>query len=103
MTIRDEKEIDKELTGLKKITPTVTYELTTRLKYTILAVNGDRSVATVRDFVDNHLLSKDSRAIRKYLIDIAPGVELKFNYTSETYTEEGIDIPLGVNFFWPEL
>ena len=103
LTIKDEREIEREVAGLKKISPNVTYDLTTRLKYTILAVNGDRTVATIRDFVDNHLLSKDSRALRKYLVDVAPGIELKFDYTSETYTEEGIDIPLGINFFWPEL
>lgn len=103
LTVKDEREIEREITGLKKISPKGSYDLTTRLKHLIVAVNGDRSVATVRDFVDNHFLSKDSRALRKFLAEIAPGIVLKFDYQSETYTEEGIDIPLNVNFFWPEL
>jgi len=103
LTIKDEREIEKEVAGLKKLTPNVTYDLATRLKYVITSVNGDRSIAVIRDFVDNHLLSRDSRALRKFLGDIAPGIELKFDYTSETYTEEGIDVPLTVTFFWPEL
>ncbi len=103
LTVKDEVEIEKEINGLKKVSPNASVELTTRLKYTIVAVNGDRSPATIRDFVDNHLLSRDSRALRKYLSDLAPGVLLKFNYESETYTEEGVDIPMNINFFWPEL
>lgn len=103
LTVKDEKEIEKEITGLKKIAPANTYELSTRLKFIIVAVNGDRSVGTIRNFVDNHLLSRDSRALRKYLLDIAPGIELQFDYQSETYTEEGIDIPMNTSFFWPDL
>jgi hypothetical protein len=37
------------------------------------------------------------------LTEVAPATELKFDYISEDYTEEGIDIPMGINFFWPEL
>lgn len=103
LTVKDDRDIDRELAGLKKIAPNTSYDLTTRLKHIIIAVNGERGTATIRDFVDNHLLSRDSRALRKYLTEIAPGIELKFDYTSDTYTEEGIDIPLNVNFFWPEL
>lgn len=103
LTIKDERDIEREIAGLKKVSPNVSFDLTTRLKYTILAVNGDRATATIRDFVDNHFLSKDSRALRKYLTEIAPGVELKFDFVSEGYTEEGIDIPMNTNFFWPEL
>jgi hypothetical protein len=72
------------------------------LKKIITSVNGDNTQATIRDFVDNHFLALGSRKFRKYLKDITPGIELKFNYVSDSYTQEGIAIDLDTNFFWPE-
>ena len=103
LTVKDEKEIEREINGLKKVSAALSYDLSTRLKYIITSVNGDKSIATIRNYVDNHLLARDSRALRKYIVDIAPGVELKFDFVTDTYTEEGVDLPLNVNFFWPEL
>lgn len=103
LTVADEKSVEKEITGLQKISPTGSFDITTRLKFIITSVNGDRTAATIRDFVDNHLLARASRELRKHIRDTAPGVQLKFDYVSDSYTEEGIDIPLTLNFFWPEL
>ena len=41
MTQQDEKNIQKELDGLKKISPSMSAELSTRLKYMITSVNGN--------------------------------------------------------------
>ena len=38
-----------------KINANATPELTTRLKHTILSVNGDRTTKTVRDFIDKQI------------------------------------------------
>lgn len=102
LTVKDEKDIEKELQGLKKISPTAYPEITTRLKYLITSVNGDPNKSAIREFVDNFLLAKDSREFRKYIKTVSPGIEMKFNFVSENYTEEGVDIPMTVNFFWPE-
>lgn len=103
LTVGEEKAIEKEIAGLQKISPNGSFDITTRLKYIITSVNNDRNKATIRDFVDNHLLARASRELRKHIRDNAPGVQLKFDYVSENYTQEGIDIPLTINFFWPEL
>ena len=102
LTVRDEKDIDKELQGLKKISPNAYPEITTRLKHIITSINGDNSKSAIREFVDNFLLAKDSREFRKYYKKVSPGIEMKFNFVSGDYTEEGVDIPMTVNFFWPE-
>ncbi len=103
LTVNEERAIDKEIAGLQKISPNGSFDITTRLKYIITSVNGDRNKATIRDFVDNHLLARASRELRKHIRDNSPGVQLKFDYVTENYTQEGIDIPLTINFFWPEL
>jgi hypothetical protein len=37
------------------------------LKYIITSVEGAREKKDIRDFVDNYLLAKDSRALREYI------------------------------------
>jgi len=100
LTHRDEKQIDDELKGLKKIN--MSGEVTTRLKQSILAVNGDRERKAVRDFVENFMLAADARALRDYMKTISPDLDLTFTFVgSDGYTQEGVDIPLGASFFYP--
>jgi len=99
LTHGDEKSIDRELEGLKKIKKDVLPEATTRLKYMITSVDNDREKKTIREFVDNYLLAKDARALREEIRRISPDVELKYY---EDGDEEGIRIPVDLTFFWPD-
>jgi hypothetical protein len=99
LTHGDEQAIDAEIKGLKKITPQGSFEITTRLKYIITSVNGKRELASIRDFVDNGLTAKDARALREYYAQIQPDIDM--TYYSEG-AEEGISVPVGINFFWPD-
>ena len=99
LTHKDEQDISRELEGLKKINKDSSPELTTRLKYLITSVNGERDKKDVREFVDNYLLARDSRALREYVKEIQPDVDLTF--FPDGY-ESGVNIPIGVNFFWPD-
>jgi hypothetical protein len=65
----------------------------------ITSIDGDREKKTIREFVDNYLLAKDSRALREETKRVSPDVELK--YFGEG-AEEGINIPITVGFFWPD-
>lgn len=100
LTHKDERIIEDELKGLKKAN--INSEVTTRLKHMIIAVNGDRDPKAVREFVDNYLLAVDSKALREYIKSISPDLELKFDFIgSDGYTQEGVDLPIGLNFFYP--
>jgi len=96
----DEQNIDSEVRGLKKINKESSAELSTRLKHMIIAVNGDSERKNVRAFVDNEFLARDSRAFRNYLRDFQPDVDMKFY--PENGPEGGVDVPIGVNFLWPD-
>lgn len=98
----DEKKIDAEIKGLQKINPNSSSDVTTRLKYMITSVNGERDIKTVREFVDNYLLAPDARALREYYTKVQPDVNLKFIPEDENYTGEGIAIPISLSFFWPD-
>ena len=102
LTHGDEKKIDAEIKGLQKVNPNGSFDVTTRLKYMITSVNGDRDQKSIRDFVDNYLLAPDARALREYYSKVQPDIKLKFIPEDENYTGEGIDIPISLNFFWPD-
>jgi hypothetical protein len=102
LTHGDEQKIDAEIKGLQKINPNASTDLKTRLKYMITSINGDRDIKTVRDFVDNALLAPDARALRKHYATIQPDINMKFMPQDEDYVGEGIDIPVSLNFFWPD-
>jgi hypothetical protein len=102
LTHSDERKIDEELKGLKKMKQEAG-ELTTRLKYMILSVDRDYERKTVRTFVDNQLLARDSRALREYIKQIQPDVDMTFEYEDANgETQRGVNVPLNINFFWPD-
>jgi len=94
----DETKIEKEIKGLKKLNKNASPELSTRLKYIITSVNGDNESKTVRNFVENGLLARDSRALRNHLKEVQPDVDLTYIIDSN----EEITIPIGLSFFWPD-
>ena len=58
LTSGDDKMIDTELKGLKKLEKTtgVMPEMTTRLKHAITAFDGNDKKEAIRSYVDNELL-----------------------------------------------
>ena len=99
LTHGDEQKIQSELDGLKKINKNSSAELSTRLKFMITSVGGERDQKIIREFVDTQLLARDSRELRKHIKETQPDVDL-------TFFPEGssnrVDIPIGVKFFWPD-
>ena len=101
LTHGDERKIEQEIKGLKKLNKNVNPILSTRLKYLMLSVDGDYEKKTIREFIDNFMLARDSRDLRQYMRSIQPNIDLVFEHTDEEGTQESVDIPINVNFFWP--
>jgi len=98
----DETKIDNEVKGLKKAYPNDSFDITTRLKHTIIAVNGDSRDENIRYFVDNMMLT-DSRALRKYINEIMPDLIMEFSYEdSKGDIVEGVSMPMNINFLYPD-
>ena len=66
----------------------------------ITAINGEEDRKTVREYVDNRFLARDSREFRKFIQSISPDVDLRFY--PEGGSQEGVAIPIGVGFLWPD-
>lgn len=105
MTHNMEKEIQQELKSMNKtlVKTGVDKELTTRLKHLIIAVDGEKGRATVNNFVDNELFAIDSRALRAYMKEISPDLDMTFTFISDISGEiKEMDIPMDISFFWPQ-
>jgi hypothetical protein len=100
LTHKDEQDINRELEGLKKINKDSSPELSTRLKHIITSVEGNRDKKDIREFVDNYLLAQDSRALREYVREIQPDVDLTFFPNG---SDDRVSLPIGLKFFWPDL
>ena len=103
LTQSDEKSMDKEIQGYKKIGDGIGYETTTRLKHQILSVDGDAKKASINSFVDNEFLSRDSRDFRAHVNSINPDVEMKSVYIDEDGNEKEFTVPMTVTFLWPSV
>ena len=98
LTGADEKLIDKDLKQSSKFGYGT--EITTRLRYTIIEVDGDSKSQTINAFIQN-LLARDSIALRNYIRDISPDIDMtsEVEIGGETVS---VSIPLTVEFFWPQ-
>lgn len=102
MTHRDEQSIESELTSLRRLSKEATSpEMTTRLKYMIVAVDGNDDRSLIKKFVDE-LPSRDSLELRKQVRLTNPDIDMMFNFVCpKCGHEERIGVPVGVDFFWP--
>ena len=102
LTHGDEKVLENELKGLRKLNKNASPDVSTRMKHMITSVNGDRERKTIREFVDNTLLARDARELRNYASDIQPDIDLSFDYEDVRGDLQRVDIPIEVSFFWPD-
>mgnify|MGYP001167725503 FL=1 len=104
ITQRDENEISEELKALRKVTKRsgIEQEVTTRLRKVITSVDGDESVGTINNFVNNEFLSRDSKAFRDYLLSVTPDVDLNIIVDFSSGEEVEVTVPMTVEFFWPK-
>ena len=103
VTSGDQESIDRDIKAMTKIKKQASTEVTTRLKKLIVSIDGKPDIASINKFVDNELLSKDSMALRAYIKTIAPELDMGFDFVCEHCGEvERMDVPMTVQFFWPE-
>ncbi len=93
-----EKQIEREIAGLKKINKENSSDLTTRLKHLITSVDGNEEKKDIREFVDTRFLARDSRAFRDHISSTQPDVNLSYILDNG----EEVVVPIGLNFFWPD-
>jgi len=104
LTSADEAEISKVNERLKKATGKQSDStVTLRLKYSVVSINGEQDRSKINSMVEN-MIAGDARALRKYINQISPNIDMKKWTTCKSCSEESeVEVPLGVSFFWPDL
>lgn len=100
---KDESAIDTELKMLAKLgSGAIAPEITTRIKYSIISVDGKTDRSIIKSFVDNELLARDSLEFRNVVRLNTPDMDMTFNFTCKSCGhEERLPVQLGASFFWP--
>lgn len=76
--------------------------VTTRLQYAILSVGDVKDRNKLNQFVRS-MPAGDSRALRMFMDENEPGVEMKSWLTCSSCGEESeVRLPMGASFFWPD-
>lgn len=101
LTVGDDKRIDEEIKGIKKALGTEPGAITMRMKHQITSVNGDYTAKTIREFVDQALMSRDSVELRKHINAITPDISTKINIKFKDGQEAEVDLPMTAQFFFP--
>ena len=99
LTGKEERLITNELESLNKINSLISKEITTRLRHTIISVDGKTEASVINNFVEN-LLARDSLALRNEIMRVSPDIVLtqEVERGGEAVT---VGIPVTVEFFWP--
>lgn len=103
MTRGDELEIEKNKKSIEKqFGKASSSEVTSRLKKIIVSIDGVTDKNELFKMIDN-LLTKDTKDIRKEFEKINPSIDMKMKVTCPScgFVTEG-DIPIGINFLWPD-
>ena len=76
--------------------------VTTQLKHSIVAVDGDREVKNIHSFIDTNVIARDSLALRLYMAEVTPDYDLKiFIDRPDKGIEKELQLPIDTTFFWP--
>jgi len=107
LTESKERKVKHELEAVKKkskkMGDVTSKELTTRLKNMILSVDGESDRNIINQFVDNELFAVDSKALRGYIKQVGPDIDLTWEFISDvTGDRKELSMPMDTGFFWPE-
>jgi len=100
LTGKDERMINDELDKIRKLGIQVIPELTTRLRYLVISIDGETKQNVINLFVEN-MLSKDSLSLRQEITKVTPDIDLRQEIEIEGETVK-VTIPMTVSFFWPD-
>ena len=102
LTGHDEREMmiiseRKKKSGLKTET-----SVTDRLTRSILSIENVTDKNKIGIFVKN-MPARDSLALRRFLDNYEPGVDMKAHMScTHCYEESEVEMPIGASFFWPD-
>lgn len=103
MTVGKTLELDNALKRLNNYGGGRDTQISTRLRYLITSVNGDSSMKSINEFVEN-MLARDSKLFREYVGQIQPDIDLNYEMEDSVNGEPFRGkIQIGLDLFYPNL
>lgn len=111
----DETSIEQELKALRDIgqhtggkgkekAVRIDPAITTRLRYSIIAIDGNATKDAINVFINTELLARDNIELRKYMRSVNPDMDMTFGFNcSDCQHSARMALPMGVEFFWPNI
>lgn len=101
LTGKDEEEIVAANAKMKKHGIISDTTVTTNLIYSIQSIAGITDKSKISQFI-KHMPARDSLALRSYIRDNEPGIDMKQEATCKMCgAVEEVSMPLGMSFLWP--
>jgi len=102
LTHKDEQEINLYLKKMKKHIGGIDPEITTRLGFAIIEINGETDKTKIQHYVSDQMTTKDTKAFREHLNAVSPGVDTEILFECDSCGhEDTLTMPMNVDFFWP--
>ncbi len=99
----DDKENSVSQERKKKIGIQQDSSITDKLQTAIVSVQGITDKTKIGMFIKD-MPARDSLALRKFLDNNEPGIDMNvFMKCKHCYEESEVKLPIGLTFFWPEL
>lgn len=100
-TVEDEEKVLLEMEQKKKRGLLNDNLVTTKLLSSVVSVDGNTDKSDISKFV-SYMSAKDSKALRKYMLDNEPGVNTEVEFQCKACDHfDRIVMPMGREFFWP--
>ena len=101
MTGADESELMKTFERARKISE-IESVVTTQLINSIISIDGNEDRAFISKVVGK-MPSSDSLALRSYINENEPGIDMKSYFTCSNCGYDGeVEVPIGPSFLWPQ-
>ncbi len=102
LTRGKEREIQAEIDALKKLNGSLESDTTTRLRFIITSVNGNRDKTLIKDFSEAMII-RDVRALREKIREVSPDIDFDLSLQCVICESQvRARLPIGANFFWPD-
>lgn len=103
LTGKDETEMEIVAERRKKLGSQIENSVTSRLFQSVVSVGGETDRGKLVNII-NALPAGDARALRLYMKEVSPDVNMKQLATCEKCSAVSeVDVPIGPSFFWPDL
>jgi len=77
--------------------------VTTRLMHQIVSIGGVSDRAALAKMI-KQMPARDSRELRKHMEEVTPGVTMRQDFDCPRCgAKEEVTVPMGTEFFWPEV